>query len=42
MDLHVLRCPEHDSTISEKCLSVCAYDKNSMAGVAQKLKERIS
>ena len=23
MDLHVLRCPEHDLTIFRKCLSVC-------------------
>ena len=25
MDLHVLRCPEHDMTIFRKCLSVCLY-----------------
>ena len=25
MDIHVLECPEHDFTISGKCLSVCVY-----------------
>ena len=25
IDLHVLRCPEHDLTIFRKCLSVCLY-----------------
>ena len=25
INLHVLRCPEHDSTIFRKCLSVCLY-----------------
>ena len=29
MDLHVLGCPEHDLTISGKCLSEC--DKNFVA-----------
>ena len=35
MDLHVLGCPEHDFTISGKCMCVC--DKNFVANVAQKL-----
>ena len=48
MNLHVLECPEHDFTISAKCLSVylfvCLYpwDKNFVASVAQELMNRIS
>ena len=36
MDLRVLGCPQHDLTISEKCLSVymCVCDKNFVASVA--------
>ena len=33
--LHVLGCPEHDLTVSGKCLSVC--DKNFVASVSQEL-----
>ena len=40
MDWHVLRRPEHDFTISGKCLSVC--DKNFVASVAGELMHRIS
>ena len=25
MDLHVLRCPDHEWTIFRKCLSVCLH-----------------
>ena len=41
MDLQVLRCPDQESTISGKCLSVrlsvclCACDKNFVASAAQ-------
>ena len=43
MDLHVLECPEHDLTISGKCLSVCVSvcDKNLVATVARELEHRI-
>ena len=36
MDLHVLARPEHDLTISGKCLSlcVCVCDKNFVASAA--------
>ena len=34
-DLYVLGCPEHNLTVSEKCLSVC--DINFVAMVLQKL-----
>ena len=39
MDLHVLGCPEHDFTISGKCLRVC--DKKFVASVAQELMHKI-
>ena len=48
MDLHILGCPEHDLTISGKCLSVCesvclcVCDKNFVASVAQELMNRVS
>ena len=48
MDWHVLGCPEHDLTISGKCLSVCASmclwvcDKNFAVSVAQELMHGIS
>ena len=43
MDLHVLGCPEHDLTISGKCLSVCwcVCDQNFAENVAQELIDRI-
>ena len=37
MDLHDLGCPEHDFTISEKCLSVCVCDKKFVGSVAPEL-----
>ena len=40
MDIHVLECPEHDLTISGKCLCVCG--KNFLGSVAQELMNRIS
>ena len=40
MDLHVLGCPEHDLSISGKCLSVC--NKNFVANVTQELIKGIS
>ena len=40
MDLHVLRCPEYDLTISGKCMSVCLW--NFVASVARELMSRIS
>ena len=44
MDLHVLGCPDHDLTISGKCLSVwlCVCDKNFVASVTRELMHRIS
>ena len=42
MDLHVLGYPEHDLTISGKCLSVCVWDKNCVASEARELIRRIS
>ena len=37
MNLHISGCPEHDSTVSGKCESVCACDKNVVASVAREL-----
>ena len=47
MDLHVLGCPEHDLSISGKCLSVCesvyvCVRHKFRTSVAQKLINRIS
>ena len=44
MDLHDLGCPEHNLTISRKCLFVylCVHDKNFVANVARELNHRIS
>ena len=48
MDLHVLGCPEHELTFSEKCLPVClcvclhVCDKNIVASIAPELISRIS
>ena len=42
MDLHALESPEHDLTISGKCLCVYVWDKNFEASVAQELNHRIS
>ena len=46
VDLHVLGCPEHDLTISGKCLfvclSACVYGKNSVASVTAELMPKIS
>ena len=51
MDLHVLGRPEHELTISGKCLPVCVFvygcvclcvcDKNFVASIAQELIKRI-
>ena len=40
MDFHVLGCPEHELTISGKCLSI--YDKSFVASVARQLMHGIS
>ena len=46
MDLYVLGYPDHDLTVSGKCLSVRLFvrvcEKNFVAGVARKLTDRIS
>ena len=41
MDLHVLGCAEHGLIISEKCLTVCVWQK-FLASVVQELTDRIS
>ena len=41
MKFHALGCPEHDLTISGKCLSVCVCDKNFVSSVTQELINRI-
>ena len=41
MDLHVLGYPEHDLTISEKCLSVYVW-KNLVASLTPELMQKIS
>ena len=42
MDLHVLRWPEHDLTISGKLLPICACDKNFVISIDQELTNVIS
>ena len=41
MDLHVLGCPEHDLTISGKCLFVSMCATKNFASVARELIHRI-
>ena len=41
MDLHFLRSPKHDLTISGKYMPACVCDKNFIVNVAQKLLHRI-
>ena len=41
-DLHVLGGSEHDFTISGKCLSLCASDKNFLENVTREIIHRIS
>ena len=40
-DLHVLLCSEHDFTILQN-VCLCAYDKNFVAALAQKLLDGIA
>ena len=42
MDLPVLGCPEHDITISGKCLSVCKKHTQFVASISQELMHRTS
>ena len=35
-------CPDHDLTISGKCLSICEYYENFAASAARELMHRIS
>ena len=48
MDLYILECPDHDLTISGKCLYAClsacpcVCDKNFVASVARELMQKIS
>ena len=42
MDLYVLEFPEHNFTISRKCLSVCMCDQNFVASAAEDLMHRVS